>query len=62
MPSVKGSSTPVRTMLDLISMADGAHALGDIADACDVPVWELAPVLDRLCEAGVLARDGMLPA
>ena len=60
--SVKGSSAPVRTMLDLISMANGRTDLVDIADACGVPVWELSPVLDRLCESGVLARGGTLPA
>lgn len=59
--SIKGSTTSVRTMLDLISLADGQHTLVDIADACGVPMWELAPVLDRLCNAGVLTRDGELP-
>ena len=60
--SVKGSTAPVRTLLDLISMADGRTALVDIADACGVPVWELAATLERLCDAGVLAREGVLPA
>ena len=60
--SVKGSTAPVRTLLDLISMADGRTALVDIADACGVPVWELAAMLECLCDAGVLAREGALPA
>ena len=60
--SVKGSTASVRTLLDLISMADGRTALVDIADACGVPVWELAAMLERLCDAGVLAREGALPA
>ncbi len=60
--SVKGSTAPVRSMLDLISMADGRTALVDIAEACSVPVWDLVPMLDRLCDAGVLAREGELPA
>ena len=60
--SVKGSTAPVRILLDLISMADGRTALVDIADACGVPVWELAAMLERLCDAGVLAREGALPA
>ena len=59
--SIKGSTAPVRSMLDLISMADGQHALVDIAVACGVPAWELSTTLDRLCEAGVLAREGTLP-
>ena len=60
--SVKGSTAPVRTLLDLISMADGRTALVDIADACGVPAWELAAMLECLCDAGVLAREGALPA
>ena len=52
----------MRILLDLISMADGRTALVDIADACGVPVWELAAMLERLCDAGVLAREGALPA
>ena len=60
--SVKGSTAPVRILLDLISMADGRTALVDIADACGVPVWQLAAMLERLCDAGVLAREGVLPA
>lgn len=59
--SIKGSTAPVRSMLDLISMADGQHALVDIAEACGVPAWELSMTLDRLCEAGVLALEGTLP-
>lgn len=60
--SIKGSTAPLRTMLDMISMADGRTALVDIADACGAPVWELAATLERLCDAGVLAREGDLPA
>ena len=55
--SVKGSTASVRTMLDLISLSDGEHSLLDIADTCNVPVWELLPLLDRLVQAGVLERD-----
>lgn len=61
-PSLSGKATPkaVRTMLDLISYADGQHSLLDIADQCDVPVWDLLPILDTLCDAGVLARDAVV--
>ena len=54
--SAKGSTAGVRTMLDLISLADGQHSLLDIAETCAVPVWELVPLLDRLEQAGVLER------
>ncbi len=57
--SQKGSTRSVRTMLDLISLADGTHSLIDIADTCGVPVWELVPILDTLCEAGVVERGGV---
>lgn len=53
--SQKGSSADVRTMLDLISYADGAHDLLSIADQCEVPIWILAPIVERLVDAGVLA-------
>ena len=58
--SKKGSTRGVRTLLDLVSLSDGEQALVDIADTCKVPVWELVPMLDRLCEAGVLGRNGVL--
>lgn len=60
--SVKGSSASVRIMLDLISMADGNTALVEIAEACGIPVWELYPILNRLCDEGILTRSGSLPA
>lgn len=52
--SQKGSTAGVRTMLDLISYADGTRDLLAIADACDAPVWTLMPLLDTLVEAGIL--------
>ncbi len=60
--SQKGSTVSVRTMLDLISLSDGSHSLLTIADICCVPVWELAPMLDTLCDAGILERGEALPA
>ncbi len=60
--SSKGSTRAVRTMLDFISLADGSHSLVDIADTCGVPVWELVPILDTLCEAAILERGAGVPA
>jgi aminopeptidase-like protein len=54
--SKKGSTRDVRTMLDLISWADGDHSLLEIAERCGVPAWQLLPTLDRLCEADILER------
>ena len=52
--SKKGSTRQVRTMLDLISLADGEHSLLDIAERCNVPAWTLVPILDQLVAAEIL--------
>lgn len=54
--SIKGSTVPVKDMLDLISHADGETTLLDIADRCDRPIWAYLPDLERLVRAGVLSR------
>ncbi len=54
--SIKGSTAPVRDMLDLISLSDGRTPLLDIADRCGRPLWALRSDLDRLTAAGVLER------
>lgn len=57
-PSVskKGSSAPVRRMLDVLSMADGTHSLLDAATHCGVPVWELYEPLRVLEAHGLVER------
>jgi len=55
--SRKGSTAGVRRLLDLISLADGGHALVEIADRLDVPVWELFAPLDTLCSNGIVKLD-----
>lgn len=54
--SIKGSTAPVKDMLDLISHADGRTPLLDIAERCDRPLWAFVPHLDRLVTAGVVQR------
>lgn len=44
----------VRRMLDLLSYSDGQTRLLDIANACDLPLWELLPVVDRLRSEALL--------
>ena len=63
-PGLSGKATPraTRTMLDLISYADGQHSLLEIADICGVPAWELIPILDTLCIAGVLEHEAKMSA
>lgn len=52
--SVKGSTAGVRPMLDLLSMADGAHSLLEIAEACGHRAGGLLDFLPPLLEAGLL--------
>jgi aminopeptidase-like protein len=54
--SIKGSTAPVKDLLDLISHADGQTRLLDIADRCDRPLWAFLSHLDDLVAAGVLER------
>lgn len=54
--SIKGSTVPVKDLLDLISHADGSTSLLDIADRCDRPHWSLLPHLNALVAAGVVVR------
>jgi aminopeptidase-like protein len=53
--STKESSQTVRAMMNLIAYSDGSRSLLDIADMIKVPVWELAPIFQRLCGHGMLA-------
>jgi len=55
--STKESSQTVRAMMNLIAYSDGSRSLLDIADMIKVPVWELAPIFQRLCEHGMLANS-----
>ncbi len=48
--STKNSSLQVKTMMNLITWSDGAKSLLEIADLCDVPIWELIPIAQKLVE------------
>ena len=54
--SIKGSTAPVKDLLDLISHADGRTSLLDIALRCDRPLLALRPHVDALVAAGVMER------
>lgn len=54
--SMKGSTAPVKDLLDLISYSDGQTSLLEIADYCKRPAWVYYPHLEALIVAGVLAR------
>jgi aminopeptidase-like protein len=53
--SSRGSAAEVRVMMNLLSYADGRHSLIDIAELCEVPVWELYPILERLTDHKLLS-------
>jgi len=53
--STRTSGAEALLMLDLLTWADGQHSLIDIADICEVPVWDLYPLLDTLHAHQLLA-------
>lgn len=52
--STKTSYDSVRLMMDLITWSDGRLSLLEIAEQCKVPIWQLYPLLDLLCEHGLV--------
>ncbi len=56
--SRKGIYEEVKKMTNLIAYADGTEDLIGISSRIGVAVEELIPIVDRLCEAGLLERIG----
>lgn len=52
--STKSSASEVSLMMDLITWSDGTKSALEIADLCEVPVWELLPLLDKLVRHNLL--------
>lgn len=46
--STKSSGLEVRLMMDLISWSDGSNSLLEIAEKCNVPIWDLYPIIEKL--------------
>lgn len=46
--STKSSGTEVKLMMDLITWSDGTKSILEIAEICEVPVWELYPIIKIL--------------
>jgi aminopeptidase-like protein len=53
-PAVSTKDAQVPLILNLLTWADGERSLFEIADRCDVPVWDLYGLLDQLREHGLL--------
>jgi len=53
--STKSSGAEVRLMMNLITWSDGTRSLLEIADLCEVPVWDLYPIVNKLVEHQLLS-------
>lgn len=56
--STKNSGDSVRTMMNLLTYADGSNDLIDISNVIGVPVWDLYPIVDKFAEAGLIEDCG----
>ncbi len=52
--SLKSSGDEVKLMMDFITWSDGTRSLIEIAELCESPIWDLYPILDKLCEHGLI--------
>jgi aminopeptidase-like protein len=46
--STKDTFTQVQLMMDLITWSDGSKSLLEIAEICEVPIWALYPIVEKL--------------
>jgi aminopeptidase-like protein len=52
--STTGSGLEVRTLMDILSWSDGKHSVLDIAEKCEKPAWEIAPMVKMLVDHELL--------
>ena len=38
----------MKTILDIVTYSDGKNTLLDIAEKCNLPIWDLYPIVDEL--------------
>ena len=60
--STKNSASEVRFMMELITWSDGNHSLLEIAEKCNVPIWELYPLIKKLKNHKLLLEDERVDA
>jgi aminopeptidase-like protein len=53
--STKTQAVEVRLMMDLITWSDGSNSMLEIAELCDVPIWELYPIVKKLSDYQLLS-------
>ena len=53
--STKTSGDEVRLMMNLITWSDGTKSLIEIADLCEVPIWDLYPIVTKLVDHKLLS-------
>jgi aminopeptidase-like protein len=52
--STKSSNNDVRLMMDIITWSDGSKSILEIAEICNLPVWELYPIIKKLADHKLL--------
>lgn len=53
--STKTKAVEVKLMMDLITWSDGSNSMLEIAELCDVPIWELYPIVKKLSDHQLLS-------
>ena len=53
--STKSNGTEGSLMMDLITWSDGSKSMLEIAELCEVPIWDLYPIVSNLCEHELLS-------
>ena len=48
--SKANSTKKIKLMMNLMTWSDGKHSLLDIAELCNVPIWKLYPILEKLID------------
>ena len=52
--SIKSRSNEIRLMMDLLTWSDGTKSTLEIAEICNVPIWELYPIIKKLSDQQLL--------
>jgi len=52
--STKFSTNDVALMMDLLTWSDGSRSLIDIAEICEVPIWDLYPIVKKLVDKNLI--------